>query len=121
MQSNASNVDEYFKEVPSERLEALCRIREICLTELKDYDEVMAYGLPCYQRNKTIEVGFASQKNFIALYFLKRDVMDEFKHLLKGVSVGKGCIRFANVKKIDFDVVEKMVRGTYLSRDEICS
>ena len=41
-------------------------------TRLKGYEENMAYGGPTYNKNGVIEVAFASQKNFIGLYILKR-------------------------------------------------
>ena len=113
-------MDTYIREAPDDRREALSKIRDICLKELKGYTEIMKYGGPCYEKNHVVEIGFGNQKHFIGLYILKKDVMDQYKGLLKGVSVGKGAIRFGNPKKIDFDVVEKMVRGTFLSTNTIC-
>ena len=94
MQSKAATVDDYLKEVPVGRLEALTKIRELCLKELKGYKESMRYGNPCYEKKNIAEAGFASQKNFIGLYIIKQDVMEKYKSELKGVSVGKGCIRY---------------------------
>ena len=120
MQSKAATVDEYLKEVPADRLEALTQIRKLCLKELKGYTETMLYGGPCYVKNNIPEAGFASQKNFIGLYILKQDVMEKYKGELKGVSIGKGCIRFTKPGKIDFAVVQKMLEGTFLSKSTIC-
>jgi uncharacterized protein YdhG (YjbR/CyaY superfamily) len=120
MQSNAATVDSYLKEVPEDRLAVLTRLRALCLAALKGYDETMRYGMPCYEKNGIIEVSFASQKNTVNLYILKQDVMDRYKGELKGVSTGKGCIRFTKVEKIDFEVVKKILEGTYLSELTIC-
>lgn len=120
MQSKAASVDEYLKEVPAERLGALTSIRALFRQELKGYEEVMEYGGPCYRKNGVIEAGFASQKNFIGVYILKQVIMDEYKGELKGVSTGKGCIRFTNPAKINFEVIQKMLKGTYESDDVIC-
>jgi uncharacterized protein YdhG (YjbR/CyaY superfamily) len=120
MQSQASTVDLYLMEVPADRLEALTKLRQIFLSELKGYDETMRYGMPSYERNNITEAGFASQKNSINIYILKTDVMNEYKHLLKGVSIGKGCLRFSRLEKIDFDVIQKMLTATYQSINSIC-
>jgi uncharacterized protein YdhG (YjbR/CyaY superfamily) len=120
MQSKAANVDEYLKEVPPERLKALTQLRELFLKELKGYKESMRYGGPCYEKNNIAEAGFASQKHFIGVYILKQDVMEKYKGELKGISIGKGCIRFTNPEKIDFAVVKKMLAGTYQSKNPIC-
>jgi uncharacterized protein YdhG (YjbR/CyaY superfamily) len=120
MQSKATTVDDYLKEVPAERLKALKRIRKLCLQELKGYRETMRYGGPCYEKNNIAEVAFVSQKNFIGLYILKTDVMEKYRDQLRGISVGKGCIRYTKPEKIDFTVVQKLLAGTYQSKNTIC-
>ena len=74
----------------------------------------MMYGAPFYWRNGEVKVGFASQKHFIGLYILRVDVMNARRDLLsaKGVSVGKGCIRYSKPEKGDFEVVEMMLKAT---------
>ncbi|MGB5005863.1 MAG: DUF1801 domain-containing protein [Ferruginibacter sp.] len=122
MQSKAKNVDDYLKEVPADRLEALNRIRELCLTELKGYRETMAYGGPCYFKNDVAEAGFASQQHFIGLYILEKDVLDQYRDQLKGrgISIGKGCIRYSKPYKINFELVKKLLKGTCDSKSIIC-
>lgn len=122
MQSNAQDVTTYIQEAPAERQEALTRLHDLCRSTLIGFEESMDYGGPSYKRNGEVEVGFASQKNFIGLYILRTDVMNTHKHLLheKGVSVGKGVIRYSKPEKIDFRVVESMLRGTVESTGPIC-
>lgn len=122
MQSDAKNVTEYLKEAPSERKAALTKLRKLCRNSLKGFQESMMYGMAVYTHNGEAEVGFASQKNFIALYILKTDVMTAHRDLLKtkGISLGKGCIRYSRPEKIDFKVVELMLKATQESTGEIC-
>jgi len=120
MQSKAATVDEYLKELPPERLDALVKIRKLFLKELKGYAESMQYGGPCYAKNNVIEAGFASQKNFIGVYILKEDVVKKYKGELKGISVGKGCIRLTNIKKIDFLLIQKILAETFRSKAPVC-
>ena len=122
MQSTAKNVTEYLKEAPSERKAALAQLRKLCCASLKGFQESMMYGMAVYARNGEAEVGFASQKNFIALYILRTDVMDAHRDLLKvkGISLGKGCIRYSKPEKIDFKVVEMMLKATQESTKAIC-
>ena len=122
MQSTAKNVTDYLQEVPAERRPALSRLRDLCRATLTGYEESMSYGLPSYSRDGEIEVGFASQKHFIGLYILKNDVMDAHRDLLKikGVSLGKGCIRYSKPDKIDFQVVEMLLKATLESTGVIC-
>ena len=121
MQSKAATVDDYLKEVPPERLKALKQIRELCQKELKGYDETMRYGGPCYEKNNVAEAGFVSQKHFIGIYILKQDIMNKYKSQLKGASsIGKGCIRYSKPEKIDLPVIQKMLSGTFKSKNSIC-
>jgi uncharacterized protein YdhG (YjbR/CyaY superfamily) len=78
------------------------------------------YGGPCYAKNNIPEAGFASQKRSINVYILKTDAMNKYKSQLKGVSVGKGCIRFPNPEKVDYEVIQKMLKATYESSNTIC-
>ncbi len=122
MQSQAKTVPAYLKEVPAERKAALKQLRDLCRATLTGFKESMDYGMPGYSRNGVSEVGFASQKHFIALYILRTDVMRAHRYLLNipGVTLGKGCIRYSKPEKIDFNMVEKMLKATVESEGEVC-
>jgi uncharacterized protein YdhG (YjbR/CyaY superfamily) len=122
MQSTAKDVSTYLEEVPAERKAALVELRKQCLATLKGFEESMTYGNPAYSRNGVVEVGFASQKHFIGLYILRTNVMKAHLNFLKikGISVGKGCIRYSKPEKIDFKVVESMLKATVKSTGVVC-
>jgi uncharacterized protein YdhG (YjbR/CyaY superfamily) len=122
MQSKAKDVTTYIQEAPAERVAALTKLRELCLKHLTGFEESNAYGGPTYARNGEVEVGFASQKHYIGLYILRTDVMKIHRASLniKGVTVGKGAIRYPKAEKIDFDVVEKMLKDTVKSDGPVC-
>ncbi len=122
MQSAAKTVPAYIKELPAERREIFSRLRAVCRAELIGFKESMAYGMPGYSRDGVVEVGFASHKNFIALYILRSDVMRSHRYLfnIPGVTLGKGCIRYSKPEKIDFGVVEKILRATQESTGPVC-
>jgi len=80
----------------------------------------MDYGLPCYKKDGHTEVAFASQKNYIALYILKADVVNANRAALRGLSVVKGCIRFARPSAVDFGVVRKLLSDTLASPESGC-
>ena len=119
MTSKAPDVQTYVQEVPAGRRPAIEKLRSLCRQTLAGYEECMAYGGPCYKRNGVIEVGFASQKQYIALYLLKRDVVDAFRSVLPASS-GKGCIRYTRPEKIDFDVVKRLLLETARSESLPC-
>ena len=120
MQSEAKNVDAYMKEVEEERQESLARLRELCVEILDGYSESMEYGMPSYKKDGQVEVAFASQKNYISLYILKEEVLNRHREKLKGLSLGKGCIRYTKPEKIDYKIVEQLLADSFQSDSEIC-
>jgi uncharacterized protein YdhG (YjbR/CyaY superfamily) len=121
MQSDAKTVDQYMDEVPEARREALTKLRGMCLEILEGYEENMEYGMPGYKREgKEIEVAFASQKQYISFYVLKKEVLDKQREALAGLNLGKGCIRYRKTAQIDFEIVEKLLRDSQESDSPVC-
>jgi uncharacterized protein YdhG (YjbR/CyaY superfamily) len=120
MTSKAVDVAGYLNQLPAERRAVLQELRGLCRRHLAGYEECMAYGLPGYKRNGNLEVAFASQKQYIALYVMKKDVVDEFRGALPAASIGKGCIRFTKADKMDFAVLAQLLRRTAESESRPC-
>lgn len=120
MQKFVPDVETYIAESPEERKPALERLRALSREVLQGYTEEMEYGMPVYKRNGKTEIAFASQKQYISLYVLKKEVVDEHRGALAGCSIGKGCIRFKSPGKIDFQVVESLLRRSLAANSEAC-
>lgn len=122
MQSTATTITAYLEEVSEARRPVLEQLRRLCCDILKGFDESMCYGMACYIRNGEAEVAFASQKQYISLYILRTDVMQAHRALLqgKGISVGKGCIRYSSPGAIDFAVVAQILQATQSSQGLVC-
>ena len=120
MKSQAANVDEYMMGVPEKRVDALNKIRKLCREILTSHEEGMNYKMPSYIRNGQVEVAFASQSQSINVYFLIHEVMINNKDRLKGLNHGKGCIRYSNPDKINFDLIRHLLNETLNSNDRIC-
>jgi len=120
MTSKAPNVESYVREVPAGRRAAIEKLRSLCRRNLTGYEECMEYGLPGYKRNGVLEIAFASQKQYIALYVMKKDVLDEFRGALSAASTGKGCIRFSKPDRMDFAVLQRLLRRNAESRTVPC-
>jgi len=120
MKSEAKTVDDYLKEVAEERVSALNQLRKLCQKHLPDHEESMQYNMPSYIRDKQVEVAFASQKQYICVYFLIHEVMLNNKDRLKGLNHGKGCIRYSNPDRIDYTMIAELLKQTNQSEDRIC-
>lgn len=120
VQSRAEDVDGYLAEVPEERRHVLSRLRELCRAELAGFDEVMAYGMPVYQRDGAAEIAFASQKQYVSFYLMRTDVRDAFEERLAEQDMGKGCLRFRKPENVDFGLVRDLLRATAATRGKAC-
>ena len=120
MQSKARDVAGYLESLPDERRIALEKLRESCRQFLQGYEECMEYGMPAYKRGGVVEVAFASQKQYISLYMLKKDVVDRHRGALAGCRIGKGCIRFSKPDRIDFTVVSRLLQDMAKSKSAPC-
>lgn len=120
MKSEAKTVGDYLSEAPEKRIKALTKLRQLCLKYLPGYEESMAYKMPSYKRDGQVEVAFASQKQHICIYFLIHEVMLNNKEQLKGLNHGKGCIRFSNPDKIDYELLTTLLKETVESDSPIC-
>lgn len=121
MQSQAETIEAYLQSVPPERREALTRLDGLCRQVLKGYQPAMAYGMPGYRKpGGEIEVAFASQKNYISLYILKSEVLDQHRDELSHLSLGKSCIRYRKPAQIDFALVEKLLDASRQSKARAC-
>jgi uncharacterized protein YdhG (YjbR/CyaY superfamily) len=120
MYSTALDVLTYIQHVPLDRVACLTELRQLCLNTLIEYEEGMDYGMPCYKKHGKVEVAFASQKRYIALYVAKQSVVDAYRGELAGLSVGKGCIRYPKPEKVDFTVITNLLRATRDSPEQAC-
>jgi len=109
VKSETKDVATYLAGVPAERREAMTRLRSLYASAFKGCEETIDYGVPCYKRDGKMVAGFASQKQYIALYGMGK-VAERYSKELTGCSMGKGCIRFRRPEAIDFDLIQRMLK-----------
>ena len=107
MQSKAKTVAAYLKEIPEERRKVMTALTALCRKVLVGFDEGMEYGMPYYKKD-ALAVGVASQKNYISVYGLRKQVT-ELGARLDGAKEAKGCINFTKPELIDLKVIEKLL------------
>ena len=120
MKSAAADVSAYIEEQASEWRPALNKLRAECRRQLPGYIERMAYGMPGYELDGTIEVGFAKQARYLSVYILKEPVLDARRSELVGLSVGKGCIRYRRPEQIDWNMISILLADSFASPARIC-
>lgn len=107
MQSKASTVAAYLRELPDDRRKVMTSLVALCRKHLAGFNEGMEFGMPYYKRESQA-VGVCSQKNYISVYGLRRQVV-ETGVTLAGAKTGKSCINFTKPELIDMKVMEKLL------------
>lgn len=134
MKSTATTPEQYLKELPDERKEAVSLLRNTIAKNIPaGFKEVMAYGsigwvVPleiypagyhCNPKSPVPFVNIASQKNFITLHHmgiygnpaLLKWFTEEFAKQSKSrLDMGKGCIRFKKVEEIPIKLIGELMK-----------
>lgn len=134
MQSKATTVDQYLKEVPAERQAAINKLRKVMKKNLpKGFKEVMGYGMMgycvphsiypagyhCNPKDPLPFAGMASQKNSINFYhmgiyadpqLLKWFVTEYPKHSKQKLDMGKSCVRFKKLNEIPYKLIGELMK-----------
>jgi uncharacterized protein YdhG (YjbR/CyaY superfamily) len=108
MQSKATSVDGYLKELPEERRRVMKQLRGLVRKSAPAATECMRYGMPCYELGELL-CSMAAQKGYYALYVMDGKLVDRFRPQLGKLSVGKGCIRFKRVEDVPLDVLGQIL------------
>ena len=120
MISKATTVDAWMKGVAPERRAAIQQLREVCRRTLTGCEECMGYGMPGYKLDGQPLVGFNSQKQYIALYVMNIEVLDQFRNQLNASSIGKSCIRYNRPEKMDFAAIERLLERIAAATGRSC-
>lgn len=134
MRSEAKTVAQYLAELPEDRKAAVTKLYKTIKKNLpKGFKEGIGYGMPgwdvphslypggyhCDPSTPLPFLGFASQKNFVALYHMgiysDKTLLDWFlsewpKATSRKLDMGKSCIRFKKPDDIPFDLIGELAR-----------
>ncbi len=133
MQSKATTVEQYLKELPEDRREAISAIRKVILASIDEgVKEGMQYGMigyyiphsvypagyHCDPKQPLPYVCVASQKNHLAVYMMSiygsGDQENWFRTAWektgKKLDMGKSCIRFRKIEDAALEVIGEAIR-----------
>ena len=109
MQTTYPDVDTYIDLLDESRKSSLQQLRRIILETVPGAEETIQYNMPYYTYHGML-CAFASQKHYMSFYLLNGEIVEKNRHLLTGLSVGKGCIRFKNINKLPEPTIRAMLQ-----------
>jgi hypothetical protein len=129
VQSSATTVSAYLKELPPERRAVVSAARKVIRRHLPDgFQERIAYGLISYEvplkrfpdtynGQPLCYVGLAAQKNHYSLYLMcaygdarkAAWLKEQFQKAGKKLDMGKSCIRFRSPEDLPLDAISEVI------------
>jgi hypothetical protein len=129
VQSKATTVEEYMRELPKECREVISKVRETILENLPDgYSESMNWGMISYEiplemypetynGQPLAYAALAAQKHYYSLYLMgvyqdpnqESKLRESFKKAGKRLDIGKSCVRFRKLEDIPLDVIGDLI------------
>ncbi|MCB0662430.1 MAG: DUF1801 domain-containing protein [Saprospiraceae bacterium] len=101
MQYNVSSPTEYLDTIDKDwRYDKIMEIREMIRDIYPEIVEGIEYKMLSYRDNAGSIFHLNAQKNHVGLYFGDIQKIDPDGELLKGLNLGKGCIRISKSKNI---------------------
>lgn len=134
MKSIVKTVDEYLRQLPADRQQALRAVRQVILKHLpKGFEESMSWGMISYQvplarlrhtynGQPLCYAALASQKNYMSVYLMsvygdkaiEKWFRERFKASGKKLDMGKSCVHFRKLEDLPLDVIGEVIARTPL-------
>ena len=113
MQYDVKTPAEYIDKLDDDwRLEKLENLRSLIKTKAPVLIEGINYKMLSYGDDKGIIFHLNAQKHYVSLYVGKAKKVDPDGSLLKGINVGKGCIRFTKSVSISDTRIDEFIERT---------
>jgi len=129
MRSEATSVDQYLAEMPSDCRDAIATVRDAIVHNLAPgFEEVMNWGMITYQvplgrypdtynGEPLMYAALASQKNYMSVYltavYTAQDTRDAFlsryRDTGKRLDMGKSCVRFRRLDDLPVDLIGETI------------
>lgn len=128
VQSKATTVKAYLKELPDDRRIVVSAVRDVVLRNLPaGYRETMNWGMICYEiplerypetynDQPLCYMALAAQKNHFSLYLMgycdcakqETTLKQDFQKAGKKLDMGKACVRFRKLEDLPLDVIGRV-------------
>ena len=112
MQYDVSSPKEYIESLESDwRKTKLQQLRELILKQDSNIYESINYKMLCFKLGDTTVFHLNAQRGYVSLYCGNIKKIDPAGKLLKGLNVGKGCVRFTKTKEVLNSSIEEFINN----------
>lgn len=107
---DAKTPSEYMEMLEDDwRKEKLQQIRRMILSSGPDLDEVISYKMLGYKDERGIVFHLNAQKDYVSFYVGDAKKVDPEGRYIKGIDMGKGCLRFKKSLSVFDTQIDKFI------------
>lgn len=110
MQSKASTIAEYVSGLTLKERSVIETLDDLVRSAAPKCSGSMKYGMPTYELASRV-IALNAQKNYFSFY-ADPEIVKCYRSNLKGLDVGKSCIRFRNIEDVSLATLRKIVRAS---------
>ena len=100
---------EYIDQLSPERKEIILEIDASIRAIISGVEVNMQYKMPTYSRDGHVLAALASQKQYMALYIMPYDLLENYDAELGRFDCGESCIRFSEMSEEDLDLFSEII------------
>jgi uncharacterized protein YdhG (YjbR/CyaY superfamily) len=115
MNSTATTVGTYLRDLPPDRRVAMARVCSMIRRSARGVRESMRYGLAFYELDGPL-FALESGRRHMSLYVAEQEVVIKHKESLPGVNTARSFVKFSDLNRLPLDIVEKIVRDSVAAR-----
>lgn len=102
---------EYIDSLDSDwRKETVLELRALILGQEAAVEETIQYKMLCFKIGGSTLFHLNAQRGYVSLYCGNTKKIDPEGQFLKGLSIGKGCIRFSKTKKVANTNIDRFIK-----------
>ena len=110
MQSDAITPEDYIASLEDDwRRATLLELRSLIMAQAPQLTEQMHYKMLGYGDGEAFLFHLNAQRHYVSLYVGNVTRIDPDGVLVKGLNVGKGCIRFSESKKVSETRIDDLI------------
>lgn len=107
---DAKTPEEYLEMLEEDwRRDKLLQLRELIMQKGPELKEGIYYKMLGYEDERGYVFCLNAQKNYVSLYVGDAAKVDPSSELLKGINVGKGCLRFKKTLAVEDTRVDEFI------------
>ena len=109
MSKKVQDVDRYLESLTDKHKAALSAIRILIYETNPDIVETMQNGMPTYQYRGKIIVSYASNGQYMSIYFNNFHIFKSYNDAFKHLDFTEGVVRFHDIEDVPIAAVKKIL------------